>query len=270
MNKKELKSFLDEKVLQYNTLDFIETDPVQIPHQFSLKEDIEIAGFLSATIAWGNRKMIVKNSHKMMDLMGNSPYDFVMSHSEEDLERLESFVHRTFNGQDFASFIKGLQHIYKNHGGLEAAFSKKINGNGKDNGNDNDNSNGNTISLQNNIHEFKKIFFEIPHQIRTQKHISDPMNGSAAKRINMYLRWMCRQDNKGVDLGIWKSISPSLLSCPLDVHSGNVARKLGLLNRKQNDGKALAELDFKLRELDPNDPVKYDFALFGLGVFERF
>ena len=268
MNKKELKSFLDEKVLQYNTLDFIETDPVQIPHLFSLKEDIEIAGFLSATIAWGNRKMIVKNSHKMMDLMGNSPYDFVISHTEEDLERLESFVHRTFNGQDFASFIKGLRHIYKSHGGLEAAFSKNINGNGKDNGNDNDNSNGNTISLQNNIHEFKKIFFEIPHQIRTQKHISDPMNGSAAKRINMYLRWMCRQDNKGVDLGIWKSISPSLLSCPLDVHSGNVARKLGLLNRKQNDGKALAELDFKLRELDPNDPVKYDFALFGLGVFE--
>ena len=264
MNKKELKSFLDEKVLQYNTLDFIETDPVQIPHLFSLKEDIEIAGFLSATIAWGNRKMIVKNSHKMMDLLGNSPYDFVMSHAEEDLEQLESFAHRTFNGQDFASFIKGLQHIYKNYGGLEAAFSKKINDNG------NDSNNGNTISLQNNIHEFKKIFFEIPHQIRTQKHISDPMNGSAAKRINMYLRWMCRQDNKGVDLGIWKSISPSLLSCPLDVHSGNVARKLGLLNRKQNDGKALAELDFKLRELDPNDPVKYDFALFGLGVFEGF
>jgi uncharacterized protein (TIGR02757 family) len=266
MNQSELKSFLDEKVLQYNTLDFIESDPVQIPHLFSQKEDIEIAGFLSATIAWGNRKMIIKNSHKMMDLMGNSPYDFVMSHSEDDLERLESFVHRTFNGQDFASFIKGLQHIYKNHNGLEAVFSKNINGNFNGNGN----GNGKTINLQNNIHEFKKVFFEIEHQNRTQKHISDPMNGSAAKRINMYLRWMCRQDNKGVDLGIWKSISPSLLSCPLDVHSGNVARKLGLLTRKQNDGKALAELDLKLRELDPNDPVKYDFALFGLGVFEGF
>jgi uncharacterized protein (TIGR02757 family) len=263
MNSSELKSFLDEKVIQYNTLDFIESDPVQIPHLFSQKEDIEIAGFLSATIAWGNRKMIIKNSHKMMDLMGNSPYDFVMSHTEDDLERLESFVHRTFNGQDFASFIKGLQHIYKNHGGLEAIFAKHQESN----------------SMQKSISEFKKAFFDtsnselakqIPHQNRTQKHISDPMNGSAAKRINMYLRWMCRQDNKGVDLGIWKSISPSLLSCPLDVHSGNVARKLGLLTRKQNDGKAVAELDLKLRELDPIDPVKYDFALFGLGVFEGF
>jgi uncharacterized protein (TIGR02757 family) len=254
MNKTELKSFLDEKVLQYNTLDFIESDPVQIPHLFSLKEDIEIAGFLSATIAWGNRKMIIKNSHRMMDLMGNSPYDFVMSHTENDLERLGSFVHRTFNGQDFASFIKGLQHIYKSHDGLEAVFAQHQEPN----------------SMQKSISEFKKVFFEIQHQIRTQKHISDPMNGSAAKRINMMLRWFCRQDNKGVDLGIWKSISPSLLSCPLDVHSGNVARKLGLLTRKQNDGKALAELDLKLRELDPNDPVKYDFALFGLGVFEGF
>ena len=268
MNSRELKSFLNEKVIQYNTLDFIESDPVQIPHLFSKKEDIEIAGFLSATIAWGNRKMIIKNSHKMMDLMGNSPYDFVMSHSKNDLERLESFVHRTFNGHDFASFIKALQHIYKNHGGLEAAFSKNFNGNFNENGNGF--FNGKTVNLQNNIHEFKKLFFEIEHQNRTQKHISDPMNGSAAKRINMYLRWMCRQDKKGVDLGIWKSISPSLLSCPLDVHSGNVARKLGLLTRKQNDGKAVAELDLKLRELDPIDPVKYDFALFGLGVFEGF
>jgi uncharacterized protein (TIGR02757 family) len=258
MNKSELKSFLDEKVLQYNTLDFIESDPVQIPHLFSQKEDIEIAGFLSATIAWGNRKMIITNSHKMMALMGNSPFDYVMSHSENDLERLESFVHRTFNGQDFASFIRGLQHIYNNYGGLEAVFAK------------NQYQNVETNSMQKSISEFKKIFFEIEHQNRTQKHISDPLNGSAAKRINMYLRWMCRQDNKGVDLGIWKSISPSLLSCPLDVHSGNVARKLGLLTRKQNDGKALAELDLKLRELDPNDPVKYDFALFGLGVFEGF
>ncbi len=276
MNSLELKSFLDEKVIQYNTFDFIDSDPVQIPHLFVQKEDIEIAGFLSATISWGNRKMIIKNAHKMMDLMGNSPYDFVMSHSENDLERLESFVHRTFNGQDFKSFIKGLQHIYKNHDGLEAVFSKNLNGefnfndNFNGNFNGNDNFNGKTLNLQSNISEFKKIFFEIEHQNRTQKHISDPMNGSAAKRINMYLRWMCRQDNKGVDLGIWKSIPTLLLSCPLDVHSGNVARKLGLLTRKQNDGKALIELDLKLRELDRNDPVKYDFALFGLGVFEGF
>lgn len=254
MTQAELKDFLDEKVLQYNTLDFIESDPVQIPHLFTQKEDIEIAGFLSATIAWGNRKMIIKNSHRMMEIMGNTPYDFVMSHSETDLERLESFVHRTFNGQDFVGFIKSLQNIYKNHGGLEAVFSK----------------NQEVNSMQKSISEFKKIFFEINHLPRTQKHISDPLNNSAAKRINMYLRWMCRQDNKGVDLGIWKSITPSKLSCPLDVHSGNVARKLGLLERKQNDAKALLELDTNLRELDPNDPVKYDFALFGLGVFEGF
>lgn len=254
MNKTELKSFLDEKVVQYNTLDFIESDPVQIPHLFTQKEDIEIAGFLSATIAWGNRKMIIKNSHKMMNLMGNSPYDFVMSHTEDNLEQLESFVHRTFNGQDFSFFIRSLKNIYENHNGLESVFT----------------SNQNLDHMQLSIAEFKKIFFEIPHLTRTQKHVSDPSNNSAAKRINMYLRWMVRQDNKGVDLGIWKNISPASLSCPLDVHSGNVARKLGLLSRKQNDGKAVAELDLQLRKLDPIDPVKYDFALFGLGVFEGF
>lgn len=258
MNHSELKSFLDEKVELYNNPNFIESDPVQIPHLFSIKEDIEIAGFLSATIAWGNRKMIIKNSYRMMDLMGNAPYDFIMSHSEKDLEQLEFFVHRTFNGQDFASFIRSLKHIYENHGGLEAVFSQH------------QSQEMERASTQSSIHEFKKIFFQIPHQHRTQKHISDPLNNSAAKRINMYLRWMIRQDNKGVDLGIWKSISPASLSCPLDVHSGNVARKLGLLARKQNDGKALAELDLQLREFDANDPVKYDFALFGLGVFEGF
>jgi uncharacterized protein (TIGR02757 family) len=258
MNHSELKDFLDEKVELYNNPNFIESDPVQIPHLFSLKEDIEIAGFLSATIAWGNRKMIIKNSHRMMDLMGNAPYDFVMSHSEQNLEELESFVHRTFNGQDYSTFIRSLKHIYKNHGGLETVFTK------------NQFPGIETASTQRSIHEFKKIFFEIPHQYRTQKHISDPLNNSAAKRINMYLRWMIRQDNKGVDFGIWKSISPAALSCPLDVHSGNVARKLGLLTRKQNDSKALAELDLQLRKLDATDPVKYDFALFGLGVFEGF
>ena len=258
MTNSELKDFLDEKVLQYNTLEFIQSDPVQIPHLFTQKEDIEIAGFLSATIAWGNRKMIISNSHKMLELMGNAPFDFVMSHSEKDLKALETFVHRTFNGNDFASFIRSLKNIYLHHDGLEAVFSKNQ---FKDIG---------TNSMQASIHEFKKLFFEIPHQYRTQKHVSDPLNNSAAKRINMFLRWMIRQDNKGVDLGIWKSISPAALSCPLDVHSGNVARKLGLLNRKQNDGKAVAELDLQLRKFDSSDPVKYDFALFGLGVFEGF
>ncbi|AIN73871.1 TIGR02757 family protein [Flavobacterium psychrophilum] len=254
MNLSELQSFLDEKVILYNNLNFIESDPIQIPHLFSLKEDIEIAGFLSATIAWGNRKMIINNSHKMMQLMGNSPYDFVLSHNENQLESLNKFVHRTFNGQDFVQFIKSLQHIYTNHNGLEAVFAK----------------NATKDSMQKSISEFKKIFFENNHLPRTQKHISDPISGSAAKRINMFLRWMVRQDTHGVDFGLWKTISSSALSCPLDVHSGNVARKLQLLLRKQNDAKAVYELDTNLRLLDPNDPVKYDFALFGLGVFEKF
>jgi hypothetical protein len=258
MTNTEIKSFLDEKVELYNNPNFIESDPIQIPHLFSQKEDIEISGFLTATISWGNRKMIIKNSNRMMELMGNTPYDFVMSHSESDLERLETFVHRTFNSLDFQYFITSLKNIYTNHNGLEAVFY-----NGQINSND-------SRAMQTAISEFKKVFFELPHLTRTEKHISDPLGNSAAKRINMFLRWMVRQDNKGVDLGIWKSIAPSQLSCPLDVHSGNVARKLGLLKRTQNDGKALFELDSKLRIYDPNDPVKYDFALFGLGVFEGF
>ena len=254
MTKPELKEFLDEKVDLYNNPNFIESDPILIPHQFSLKEDIEIAGFLAATIAWGNRKMIIQNSNKMMNLMGNSPFDFVMNHQEHHLEKLENFVHRTFNTIDLTTFIKGLNHIYTNHNGLEAVFAK----------------NQEAFSMQKSISEFKKLFFEVEHHNRTQKHISDPLNNSAAKRINMYLRWMVRNDTKGVDFGIWKTISPAALSCPLDVHSGNVARKLGLLSRKQNDSKALLELDTNLRKLDKIDPVKYDFALFGLGVFEKF
>jgi uncharacterized protein (TIGR02757 family) len=254
LNYAELKEFLDEKVELYNHPNFIESDPIQIPHRYSLKEDIEIAGFLSATIAWGNRKMIIANSNKLMELMGNTPFDYIMSHTEKDLDTLQQFVHRTFNGQDCKTFVLALQNIYKNHSGLEAVLAQ----------------NQTEQSMQESISKFKTLFFEVPHQNRTQKHISDPLNNSAAKRLNMWLRWNCRQDQKGVDLGIWKSINPSKLSCPLDVHSGNVARKLGLLTRTQNDGKALAELDANLRKLDPADPVKYDFALFGLGVFENF
>lgn len=254
MTKKELKEFLDAKVEQYNRPDFITSDPIQIPHQFNKKEDIEIAGFLSATIAWGNRKSIINNANKMLVLLEHSPHDFVMNHQESDLEKLLPFVHRTFNGGDFITFIKSLQHIYKNHNGLEAAFAKHAE----------------KQSMQKAIHHFKQLFFEIEHLPRTQKHVSDPFKNSAAKRINMFLRWMVRDDSTGVDFGIWKTLSASQLSCPLDVHSGNVARKLGLLKRKQNDGKALAELDYSLRKLDAKDPVKYDFALFGLGVFENF
>ncbi|WP_422104590.1 TIGR02757 family protein [Winogradskyella sp.] len=250
----ELKSFLNEKVALYNHPKFIESDPIQVPHRFSKKEDIEIAGFLTATIAWGNRKSIINNANRMMELLDHSPFEFVTQHQKSDLERLQSFVHRTFNGQDFVQFIKSLQHIYKVHGGLEILFAKHVE----------------TTSLQQSIHEFKTVFFEMPHLERTKKHVSDPLKNSAAKRINMYLRWMVRRDNAGVDFGIWRSLSPSQLSCPLDVHSGNVARKLGLLRRQQNDGKALIELDHNLRQLDPKDPVKYDFALFGLGVFEGF
>jgi len=252
--KKDLKNFLDAKVEQYNNPKFIESDPIQIPHKFNKKEDIEIAGFLTATIAWGNRKSIINNATKLMQLLDNAPYEFVMHHKEKDLATLEHFVHRTFNGFDCITFINALQHIYTNHNGLESLFKKHAEDN----------------SLQASIHHFKSYFFEIEHLQRTQKHVSDPFKNSAAKRINMFLRWMVRNDNAGVDFGIWKTLSPRQLSCPLDVHSGNVARKLGLLKRKQNDGKALNELDKALRQLDAIDPVKYDFALFGLGVFENF
>jgi uncharacterized protein (TIGR02757 family) len=254
LSNSDIKDFLDAKVLQYNNIDFIEPDPISVPHRYSLKEDIEIAGFLASSIAWGNRKMITKNGHRMMDLIGNSPYDFVMSHNDYQLEKLDGFVHRTFNSDDFKHFIRALKHIYTNEGGLENIFIQ----------------NQSETSLQPAIHELHNIFFEIPHQPRTRKHIADPNKDSVAKRINMCLRWFVRNDNTGVDLGIWKNISPSKLSCPLDVHSGNVARKLGLLNIKQNDTKALKELDDSLRILDPLDPVKYDFALFGLGIFENF
>jgi len=254
MRKKDLKIFLDEKVQQYNNPKFIESDPIQIPHLFHKKENIEIAGFLAATISWGNRTMIIKNAKKMMQLLDDAPYDFVINHEEKDLENLNSFVHRTYNSNDFKQFIKSLKHIYKNHNGLESALNIK------------DNSN----NYQTAIHSFKQLFFEINHEIRTLKHVSDPLKNSAAKRINMFLRWMVRNDKAGVDFGIWPSHNPANLSCPLDVHSGNVARKLTLLTRKQNDWKALTELDKNLRKLDAKDPVKYDFALFGLGVFEKF
>lgn len=254
MTKAELKEFLDVKVVQYNNPDFINSDPLQIPHRFTKKEDIEIAGFLTATIAWGNRKSIIKNADKMMALMQNSPHDFVLNHSDDDLGNFKGFVHRTFNETDFVFFVQSLKNIYTNHGGLEAVFKTHT----KEN------------DLQTAISKFKTTFFEIEHPLRTTKHISDPLKGSAAKRINMFLRWMVRDSNTNVDFGIWKTIDPALLSCPLDVHSGNVARKLGLLKRKQNDAKALAELDKSLRKLDPKDPSKYDFALFGLGVFEGF
>lgn len=254
MTQQELKEFLDAKVVQYNRPDFLSTDPIQIPHRFTKKEDIEISGFLTATIAWGNRKSIINNAERMMEMMDSSPFDFVMNHEEQDLEKLHGFVHRTFNGEDLRYFIRSLNNIYKQHTGLEELLALK----------------SDLTSLQSSISHFKRVFFELDHLSRTTKHVSDPLKGSAAKRINMFLRWMVRDNYTGVDFGIWNKIKPSQLSCPLDVHSGNVARKLGLIQRRQNDGKALAELDANLRKLDPQDPVKYDFALFGLGVFEKF
>jgi uncharacterized protein (TIGR02757 family) len=249
----QLKPFLDEKVHLYNQFKFIATDPISIPHKFQKKEDIEIVGFLIATIAWGNRKSILKNGEQLCQILQFAPYDFIMNHSPKDLDACLGFVHRTFNANDLKYFMTALKHIYNNYGGLEAVFSKQGEG-----------------TLQTSIHKFKRIFFELEHQPRTEKHVSDPYKNSAAKRINMYLRWMVRHDNNGVDFGIWKSLSTSSLSCPLDVHSGRIARELGLLKRTQNDAKAVLELDQNLRILDPKDPVKYDFALFGLGAFESF
>jgi len=254
LSKEELKEFLDEKADKYNNQGFIETDPISIPHQYTQKEDIEISGFLTATISWGSRPSIIKSAERMMQLIGESPYDFVMCHQEKHLEDFYGFVHRTFNSNDLCHFIRALKHVYKREGGLENIFIKYQTGD----------------SLQPAIHTFRNIFFEIPHDKRTHKHVADPLKGSAAKRINMFLRWMVRKDNRGVDFGIWKSISPSILSCPLDVHTGSIARKLGLLKRKQNDAKALTELDYNLRSMDQDDPVKYDYALFGLGIFESF
>lgn len=254
MKKSELKAFLDEKTRQYQQRAFLETDPVQIPHRFEQQGDIEVSGFLTATIAWGNRLSIIRSAEKMMALMDQAPFDFVMNASEAELDKAEGFVHRTFNATDLKCFVRSLRHLYANYGGMEPIFSRHAGPEG----------------LQVAISRVRSHFFELPHPKRSEKHFSDPSRGSAAKRINMFLRWMVRPAETGVDFGLWKELKPSQLSCPLDVHSGKVARSLGLLKRTQNDARAVAELDAALRQLDPEDPVKYDFALFGLGVFEKF
>lgn len=249
----ELKEFLDEKVVQYNQSFFIEHDPIQIPHRFTQKQDIEIAAFLAATIAWGNRKSIIKNATRMMQRMDQAPHDFVLHAQASDLEKLEGFVHRTFNAFDFAYFIQALQAMYQQADSLESYFLIKEE----------------EHNPKQAIDRFRNAFFK-GEKVRTTKHVSSPAKNSSAKRINMFLRWMVRQDQQGVDFGIWKNISPAKLSLPLDVHTGNIARKLGILSRKQNDWKAVEEVDMFLRKMDKNDPVKYDFALFGLGAFEKF
>ena len=253
MSTEELKEFLDEKAEYYETFGFIESDPIQIPHLFSKKEDVEIAGFLASTIAWGQRPTIIRNATFLVESMDMAPYDFITNFKDSDLEAFTGFKHRTFNFEDLKTFFYSLQNIYNKHSGLEVAFSSS------------------PENMAQNISSFKHTFFEVPHLKRTQKHVSDPLKGSAAKRLNMFLRWMVRSSKNGVDFGIWNTkLAPKHLYLPLDVHTGNVSKKLGILTRKQSDWKALDEIMNTLRQLDANDPVKYDFALFGLGVFEDF
>lgn len=253
--QKEIKEILEIAVNKYNTPDFIENDPISIPHSFVLKEDIEIASFLTSAIAWGNRKSIIKSAKQLISWMENSPYDFILNAKTKDFLVFKNFKYRTFNGEDSVFFMQSLQNIYLKHKGLEAVFNSGF-------------------TKNNNIKEaiayFRKIFFSVQYPERTQKHIANPMKKSAAKRINMFLRWMVRNDSKGVDFGIWKKIPIPDLMLPLDVHSGRFSREFKLLKRKQNDWLAVEEVTKNLKKMDNQDPVKYDFALFGMGVDPYF
>jgi uncharacterized protein (TIGR02757 family) len=252
MTDQDLKEFLDFKAEQYENSAFIQSDPIQLPHRFERKEDIEIVAFLISTIAWGTRKGIISSGEKLIDIMENEPLNFVRDFSLKTLKN-STFVHRTFNVDDLNQFFLSLQRIYKNSN-LEECFSSlpEIQG------------------VKGRIATFRSVFFQSNDLQRSMKHVSDPLRNSACKRINMYLRWMVRDSAKGVDFGIWKSIPTSELYLPLDVHTSRNARELGLLTRKQDDWKALDELMHRLRAFDAADPVKYDFALFGIGAFEKF
>ncbi|MCR5695879.1 MAG: TIGR02757 family protein [Marinilabiliaceae bacterium] len=250
MNDSELKELLDAKAYQYESPAFIAADPISIPHRYSRKEDIEISGFLAATIAWGNRKAIVKNAEAMMLLLNDMPYEFVTEATESDLAQLQSFVYRTFQQDDLAGMVRGLRDIYANHGGLENVLTPR---------------NGETVGDA--FARFRRLM--LPHlSERTYKHIANYESGAACKRLNMYLRWMVRSARGGVDFGLWHGIKPSQLMLPLDVHTAQVGRQFGLLQRKQNDWRAVEEITARLRSFDPNDPIRYDFALFGLGIFD--
>ncbi|MDT8430621.1 MAG: TIGR02757 family protein [Bacteroidales bacterium] len=255
LNDHDIKEFLDLKADRYNSTSFIDSDPIQVPHMFTLKEDIEIAGFLTATLAWGQRTTIIRNATRLTGMMPGGPHAFITGHQPADRERFLHFVHRTFNGLDCAWFLEALQHIYNQHGGMEQVFTAGYRAEG---------------TVFGALKKFREKLFTAGPAGRTSRHVPDVTANSAAKRLNMFLRWMVRHDHRGVDFGLWKDIPPSALMIPLDVHSGNTARKLGLLRRKQNDWKAVEELTAKLREFDRDDPVKYDYALFGLGVFEKF
>lgn len=247
----DLKLFLDEKVERFNQPSFIANDPVSIPHSFSARQDIEIAGLFAAVLAWGQRVTIIRKCTELMSWMDNTPYDFIMHHRLSDLKRIALFRHRTFNGTDALYFIEALKSIYSEHSTLESIFVVPPP----------------AATIEEGLANFHKRFFGLAHHPhRTKKHLPTPERKSTCKRINMYLRWMVRNDNSGVDFGLWKKISPAQLICPCDVHVDRVARKLKLIRRKQRDWLTAVELTSNLRKLDPNDPVKYDFALFGLGV----
>lgn len=252
MDISEIKTFLDEKVDKYNRPSFIDSDPISIPHLFTRKEDIEIAGFLAATIAWGRRDLILKSARHLMVLMEHQPYEFLMQAGDDDWNRFEVFYYRTFSSVDCIYFLKALKEVYKSYEGLEDLFNTGYKQGG----------------IKTAVIYFRDIFLSFGSLQRTHKHVANIAKGASAKRLNMYLRWMVRDDNKGVDFGIWKDIKTADLLLPLDVHTGNISRKLGLLQRKQNDIKAVDEVMSVLRQFDANDPVKYDFALFGLGVDE--
>lgn len=251
----DLQNFLNEKYHQYANIDFIGSDPIQVPKLFTAKEDIEISAFLTATISWGNRAAIIKSAHWLMQLMDFEPYSFIVNSSEKEIDRIADFYYRTFQPIDCQFFIHSLRNIYKNHGGLHTVFYQPY---------------SQSENIADALKTFYQLFFSIPHQVRTTKHLANIAKGSSAKRINMFLRWMVRPNSERVDFGIWDNIDCSHLQIPLDIHVGNVARKLGMITRKQNDWKTVTELTSFLRRMDSSDPVKYDFALFGLGVFEKF
>ncbi len=251
INYEHLKDLLERKYQEYNNNAFIETDPIQIPHLFTSRENIEISAFLSSTIAWGQRKSIINNARKMILLMENDPYKYLTTASDSEIDSIYRVVHRTFNTEDFKYFLRSLRNIYLNHGGLRQVFEDGYHID---------------LTVKSAIIHFREIFFELPHLSRTERHIADVKKNSAAKRINMFLMWMIRKDSEGVHFGLWDKIPVSKLMLPIDVHSGNTARKLGLLLRKQNDWKAVEEVTANLRKLDADDPVKYDFALFGIDL----